>query len=523
MIKNLTGTIKNLKLEVKHNNLEIIKNTAFFAEISSGIIKNCEISGYINGEFKNSEDSYLSMFVNQNDGTIENSIANISAEITNSSSTNAFLSSFSSVNNGKIVACKSTNLSYLVDTIDLACFAIDNNGSIEKCENNLELSQTSSSLWHPNTAGICIDNNGTIKDTANNGDISSSSTNTTSSNEQNDRFVIYASGCSISNNGTVSNVINNGKISATSLVAETYSSGIIVHNNKELVDVTNNGDIFASSDSSNIYVSGITCYNSFTYKITEQGLMSYFEFINTSSILRATNNGNIEATSKIEIENNQTIISNIGVYAGGISAYNFTHIDSSINNGDIKCDSKSATIYAGGLTGYANYHSSFSPHLTYVISNSVSKSTISVTSSLSVTFVGGVTGYGVQTKIIKSGFEGKMTTNAVESYAGGIAGSYKAPDSIYSNNATISDCYASVSFDNQAVKSFYGAGIVGFYNTVYNIYASNNAYYSGADVPSMYLVDLNTGELTGYGAEDTGATKFNSHQELLNFIYGEAK
>jgi hypothetical protein len=67
------------------------------------------------------------------------------------------------------------------------------------------------------------------------------------------------------------------------------------------------------------------------------------------------------------------------------------------------------------------------------------------------------------------------------------------------------------------------AGIVGFYNTVYNIYASNNAYYSGADVPSMYLVDLNTGVLTGYSAEDTGATKFNSHQELLNYIKGEAK
>jgi len=511
IIKNLSGSIENLKLEINYEKLEIFNNLSFFAQNLTGNIKNCEISGYINGEFKNTEDAYLSLFVNKNDGIIENSVANLSADLKNTSSTNAFISAFSSENNGKIIGCKSTNSQFIVDTVDLACFAIDNNGTISDCENNIVMSQTSASEWHPNTAGIAVNNTGVISNTTNNADISSATTNLISSNDNNSKFVIYASGISIENSGTINDVVNNGNITSTSIVAESYASGVVVHNVKEVYNATNNGEVFASSDEESIFIAGIACYNSFTYEIVEQIFGNYYNLINISSIKDCVNNGLIHAESKFEKEENSDgaiVIDSkiVNVYGGGVAGFNYTSVASSKNYGNVVIDGKSSNIYLGGIVG----SSSFVRNDVSLISDCTSQSNLTGNSSLSVAYVGGVVGYNTQTSMSKSGFDGKIILNSFEGYSGGISG--------VAENAQIISCYANTSYETTG-KNCYTAGIVGYYKTnTYYILSSNNAYVEYKEIPPMYVFSSSENGLVKLDINNSGSTSFKTMQELLNYI-----
>lgn len=507
LIKNLTGKVLDLNLSIEYEDLVVNKNTAFLAETLSGTIKNCTVSGSVVGTFANNDDAYLSLFVLENKGLMENSVASVNVNITNPTEKNAFLSAYSAQNFGSIISCNSSDMEFETDTVDSACFAIDNSGTIDNCENNLKITQTSAGLWHPNTSGIVINNAGTIKNTKNNANISSSSTNEVESSGQNTIFVIYASGIVVENNGKITDVENNGEISSNSIVARTFASGIAVTNNAEISGAVNNGRIFASSQKLDIFASGIACYNTFTYQTS--GL--YFNFTSISSMKSCENNGEIVATSSGDSSSSEN---SIGIYAGGIVSFNYTNIEDSNNNGYISVDCKFQEVYIGGIVGISSYTNSFSQYINIFIKNCISKGDISGRSENSTVSAGGICGYNSRATIESCGFIGNISSFALNNYVGGICGGAQL--------AKITNSYSSASFENKNSSSsinYFGAFIGYFMGFNYDF--SSNKYVQVNNVPALWF--YSSSGVSEIVAGDANLTTYKSLQELLNSLGSEAK
>lgn len=528
IVKNLTGKIENLTLQIEYSNLKISSNLAFLAQNSTGIIENCEISGTITAVFENEDDAYLSLFVNQNDGTIKDSIASVQVSVSNSTEKNAFLTAFSSQNTGTITGCKSANLSFTSDTVDTACFAISNSGTIDSCENNLTISQTSALLWHPNTAGFVVSNSGVISNSINNSDITSVTTNQTESTEQNSTFVIYSSGIAVENYGKIDSVTNNGKITSTSIIANTYVSGIACINNNTILNSTNNGEIIGCSQKSFVVTGGITSRNNLIYSLSD-GMISFL----VSSISNCKNAGEIKSDITENLDLTSTNKSYIAIYSGGIAGVSVSLIQNSENTGNITSDSKSTNIYSGGILGLSGFVLSSEldrvvsvlvsqGYLKFAITECTSKCNISSKSEMASSFAGGICGYAslnVSTSavIIDSGFIGEIVTNSYDNYVGGVIGKGEL--------SYIANSYASATITNQNANSHlnYFGLLVGYYSTYNTINISGNKIVKSDSVPALWLYTVASDGVSEISADGESITQYDSLQALLDSINKETQ
>ncbi len=336
LFDNLTGEINDLIFEVNLNDILLKNDFAIIAKNFSGKISGCEINGEINAKFECSNDTYLSIFVIENNGEIKNSLSSVSVSATNDSEKNAFLSVFAGKNNGTISYSETTKGELKTDTVDVAGIVAENNGKIISCTNRLTISQTSSKLWHPNSAGIALNNNGEILNSKNYGNVSSESLNEESTSEENKNgFAVYV-------------------------------AGIACNSINKIEGSRNYGDIFAKSKTATIYAGGIVAMNAISDKC--MGTINLCKAICT-----------ITAENDDERE----------MFVGGLCGASNTNITNSGYEGNIKIFS-GGRAEVGGLVG-AHYQGVFNNYLT-IVANCYSAATLSSDSSGSEIYFGLVVG-----------------------------------------------------------------------------------------------------------------------------------
>ncbi len=336
LFDNLTGEINDLIFEVNLNDILLKNDFAIIAKNFSGKISGCEINGEINAKFECSDDTYLSIFVIENNGEIKNSLSSVSVSATNDSEKNAFLSVFAGKNNGTISYSETTKGELKTDTVDVAGIVAENNGKIISCTNRLTISQTSSKLWHPNSAGIALNNNGEILNSKNYGNVSSESLNEESTSEENKNgFAVYV-------------------------------AGIACNSINKIEGSRNYGDIFAKSKTATIYAGGIVAMNAISDK--SMGTINLCKAVCT-----------ITAENDDERE----------MFVGGLCGASNTNITNSGYEGNIKIFS-GGRAEVGGLVG-AHYQGVFNNYLT-IVANCYSAATLSSDSSGAEIYFGLVVG-----------------------------------------------------------------------------------------------------------------------------------
>lgn len=336
LFDNLTGEINDLIFEVNLNDILLKNDFAIIAKNFSGKISGCEINGEINAKFECSDDTYLSIFVIENNGEIKNSLSSVSVSATNDSEKNAFLSVFAGKNNGTISYSETTKGELKTDTVDVAGIVAENNGKIISCTNRLTISQTSSKLWHPNSAGIALNNNGEILNSKNYGNVSSESLNEESTSEENKNgFAVYV-------------------------------AGIACNSINKIEGSRNYGDIFAKSKTATIYAGGIVAMNAISDKS-----------MGTINLCKAICTINAENDDEREM------------FVGGLCGASNTNITNSGYEGNIKIFS-GGRAEVGGLVG-AHYQGVFNNYLT-IVANCYSAATLSSDSSGAEIYFGLVVG-----------------------------------------------------------------------------------------------------------------------------------
>ena len=264
-IVNLSGTVRDLAIEANLSDKNVSENFGFFARESSGSIINCSVSGEFLFEAYNDEDVYLALIVSDNDGVVDNCFVNAKVNLKNNRSSNCYFAMIAGKNDGTVKKAKTTSGSINADTVDIAGIVGENNGTIEACENKINVKQVSdSNQWNPNTAGVCVTNNGTIKNCKNFNTVESISSSSTK-NEEGD-IAVLAGGIVCDNNGVVSDCRNTGKVVTKSEIALCYAGGIAARN---ILDETypklekNKAecDIEAYSKLNVIYVGGVAGFN----------------------------------------------------------------------------------------------------------------------------------------------------------------------------------------------------------------------------------------------------------------------
>lgn len=266
ILEKLSGTIKNLNFKINCSDLTVSKNFAFIADISTGTIENCEISGDFNLTYNTGSETFVSLFVVQNDGTIDG--VKIKSNIIASNETNfdSFLSGIAGTNNGVIKNCVLEENSFYSDTVDTAGIVCYNYGEISSCENKTSVIQTTNKQWNPYSAGVAIQNHGKIIGSINRGNIASNiSSELADQEESNVNFSVYAAGIACINTNRIDSAKNYGTITAQAKTATIYAGGIVGQNTftDTLVSVVSNSKSFStisvsneSKDSEN-YVGGI--------------------------------------------------------------------------------------------------------------------------------------------------------------------------------------------------------------------------------------------------------------------------
>lgn len=269
---NLSGEIKNVSINIEKN-AKITKNYAIIAEKLTGTIKNCEINGELSLSYDISEDTYVSLFVVENNGKIIDSTVMAMVNLVNEKQTNAFFSCFVGLNSGEIVNSEVTSGEVVADTVDVAGIVCENNGKIDTVKNYAKIKQISNKEWYPNTAGICLNNTNTINNASNYGEIISEST-LDQTNENTTLYVSYSAGICVNNYSVVSNCYNEGKITTKSIDADSYASGIVVHNYSTEISESkvekslSKCDVVSESQNRYAYASGIACVSQSYYNQT---------------------------------------------------------------------------------------------------------------------------------------------------------------------------------------------------------------------------------------------------------------
>lgn len=266
MFENLSGVIQDLVIDTDMDKITISQNYAILAKNSTGIIKNCMISGDFEFESYSDEEVYVAVFAATNSGEISNCTAKVSAKINNNRSSNVFLSAFAGVNNGVIVDSKTLSGKFEADTVDMAGIATLNNGVISGCENNISVSQTSSKEWHPNSAGVCVTNYGTVENSKNKAEIFAESTRTEAVLDG--ELAVICGGVVCDNYGVIKNSRNTGKVCGKGDVSVVYAGGIAARNilsDGKYANITRSkseSEIEAFSKQDLVCVGGVAAYNS---------------------------------------------------------------------------------------------------------------------------------------------------------------------------------------------------------------------------------------------------------------------
>lgn len=299
LISMLSGTIKNLKIEINFEELVLQSDYAVVAKAVTGKIDNLEVSGSVKAkmgltEIEATENSFFSIFAANNAGEIKNSVSKVNVVAENHSGKNSFVSAIAGENSGKIFGCKNLAEKIEAETVDLAGIVAINSGEVENCENHATIYQTSGEQWSPNCTGIVIANQGLVKNCKNFGEVSAVST----FESQEAVPTIYCAGVVLENIGEVSLCENFANISADGKSAIVFASGVVCRN---LVNGNIQGKISQSnakckvttkSDGSNAYGAGVVAVNT--------GLVSASNF-----------EGEIESTSSL------------GAVSAGICAENY--------------------------------------------------------------------------------------------------------------------------------------------------------------------------------------------------------
>ena len=168
---SLSGSIKNLVVEIDVGTMTIDRDTALFAKTNNGRIEN--VTFIVKGNFSikdrrgtSTEDETvrISCVVGENNGIIDNCRIVCSVTAENQAIGNTYLTSLVSENNGTVTQCSSSGY-ITADTVDISGLVTDNNekGVISRCESTVELSQkTTDEHWSPNVGGLCMNNYGTL-------------------------------------------------------------------------------------------------------------------------------------------------------------------------------------------------------------------------------------------------------------------------------------------------------------------------------------------------------------------------
>ncbi|MBR3885027.1 MAG: hypothetical protein IKJ33_00980 [Clostridia bacterium] len=227
LIKDLSGKIENLKIELNNNEIKITQNFGILAENSSGKVENCEIFGNFVGDFNSTEEIFAGAIVSKNTGEIIDSKVAISSTLTNSNQSNAYFGGIAGLNENKILNCFVKPGIISADTVDISGVACQNYGEILDVENRMTLIQTSNKEWHPNIAGVSIANYGKILNSKNYAELNASSL--TADDTENNYFV-FIGGIACENYGEIGNCRNYGNIFTKGEIANIVSGGIVAQN-----------------------------------------------------------------------------------------------------------------------------------------------------------------------------------------------------------------------------------------------------------------------------------------------------
>lgn len=298
----LEGELSDLTIELNLD-VRIIEIENALIKVNNGTIKNVTI--IVNGKITEenlTSDLLVSTLVGTNNGKIENTKVQGAITLVGNARGNASFSAFACVNNGLIKNCELSNGSIESESVDLAGFVIENNGTIENVRNNQPINHKTTielfgdNSWSPNCAGIVLTNNGSIKNAENNGKIQGSS--------------------------------------EVSKFAQIILAGIVTTNYGTIENSTNNADIEATSKNCSAYVGGIATFNYSQYSDTEK-------LVKPSFITECVNKGNITISN--------TCVEKTELVSGGIAMINEGTIQTSDNFGKISTTTNSGLVYSAGV------------------------------------------------------------------------------------------------------------------------------------------------------------------------------
>ncbi len=334
MFENMSGLVQDLKIVTETPKINISQNYAILAKNSSGIIQNCTISGNFQFECYSDEEIHVAIFAATNSGEITNCTADVSAKINNNRSSNAFLSAFAGVNNGLISSSSTKTGKFEADTIDMAGIATQNNGTIFDCKNNIEVVQTSSKEWHPNSAGVCVTNNGTVEKSVNYAKIVAESTRTQPVTDG--ELAVICGGVVCDNYGDIIDSRNFGEVTGKGVVAVVYLGGIAGRNiatDEKFAVISKSkskSSLVADSSKDAVCVGGVVGYNlsevdgcgfegiiSATTTSTNSGIITY-----AGGVVGFNRECKLENSyASVKFLNNGESLSKVNCMFGGVAGY----------------------------------------------------------------------------------------------------------------------------------------------------------------------------------------------------------
>lgn len=340
IITNLSGNVLNVNFEFGLVDRLFLSSFAILTQNNTGMIKNCVFSGEIKCSVNAENDIFVTTVAVENNGTIENVMVSFDSKISNLGETNAYLAGIAGKNNGVILNTKTIAGKFESDTVDLAGIVGENYGTINACENNINLDQVSSKDWHPNCGGIAMTNYGTVESSVNNASIKAESMAQEKPTENND-LVVFAGGIVCDNYNLIKNCKNFGDVTAVSKISIVFAGGIACRN---IID-----EVYALVDKS-LAKCNITS-KSESYFVYAGGVVSR----NYSEVTNSGFEGNIEANT----DYNTTEYLN--VYAGGVVGANETcKVENSYANVtfiNIPPETENVIKIYGGVIGFIGFSS----------------------------------------------------------------------------------------------------------------------------------------------------------------------
>lgn len=273
LIQNMSGTIKNLVIEVEDTPQKITQNYSIIAEKSTGNIQNIKINANIDASVEVLEDTYISVFANYNVGVISDCSVSLNAKLENNNTKNVYVSAFACINSGSISNCTAESGTIETNTVDIAICSIENSGTIDGFKNNISAKQTSGEEWNPNCSGVVCTNTSVLKNVINNAKMEAISTaeNKVVTDTSEQSVEVYVAGIAIQNAGSIMSAKNYGEIVATGKLSTIYAGGIVSINTfqemssklvlGEILNSKSASKIMATGENSKCIVGGIVSYN----------------------------------------------------------------------------------------------------------------------------------------------------------------------------------------------------------------------------------------------------------------------